>query len=171
MCSLLQIYNLQEDTDKKDREGTVLLHTWVLLHYKIPTEPTSRRVYVWRKLKRLGAVLLHDAVWVLPSTPSTQEQFQWLAAEIVEMGGDALLWQAQLVSGASEDELVQRFTAQVDAEYHEILSDVEGHVPDLIALSRRYQQTRLEDYFQSALGRQARDALVEAREKVKEAFQ
>jgi hypothetical protein len=41
---------------------------WVLLVYKVPREPTSSRAYVWRKLKRLGALLIHDAVWVLPAT-------------------------------------------------------------------------------------------------------
>ena len=40
--------------------------SWVLLDYKIPREPTASRAMVWRKLKRLGALLLHDAVWVLP---------------------------------------------------------------------------------------------------------
>ena len=43
------------------KEGSV--HSWALLHYKIPPEPTARRVFVWRKLKRLGAILLHDAIF------------------------------------------------------------------------------------------------------------
>jgi len=60
---------------------------WLLLHYKLPTKPSALRVYTWRKLKRLGAVLLHDAVWVLPDLPRTAEQVQWLTAEIEEMGG------------------------------------------------------------------------------------
>src|SRR5258708_35465239 len=63
--------------------------TWVLLVYKIPGEPTASRAAVWRKLKRLGALLLHDAVWGLPATPWTREQFQWLAGEIGERGGGA----------------------------------------------------------------------------------
>jgi hypothetical protein len=52
-----------------------------------PREPTAGRVYVWRKLKQLGAIAVQDAVWVLPVTPRTQEQFQWLASEIDELGG------------------------------------------------------------------------------------
>ena len=59
--------------------------TWVLLTYKIPREPTASRAYVWRKLKRLGALLMHDAVWVLPVTPWTHEQLQWLVVEIGEL--------------------------------------------------------------------------------------
>ena len=60
--------------------------SWLLLVYRIPREPTAGRVFVWRKLKQLGAIALQDAAWVLPKTPRTQEQFQWLAAEITAKG-------------------------------------------------------------------------------------
>jgi DNA-binding transcriptional regulator PaaX len=138
------------------------LYKWLLLVYKIPTEPSARRVYIWRKLKRLGAVLLHDAVWVLPANPRTQEQFQWLAAEIIEMGGDALLWEGQLALVGQDEILVQQFVVQVENAYREILTELEGDDVDLSALSARYQQVRLEDYFQSELGQRVRAALLSA---------
>jgi hypothetical protein len=125
------------------------MHTWVLIHYKIPTEPTSRRVYIWRKLKRLGAILCFDAVWVLPATPRTQEQFQWLAAEVAEMSGDVMLWQAQLASRAQEESLVKQFMAQVDGEYAELLGALAETDADLAAISRLYQQIKLNDFFHS----------------------
>jgi hypothetical protein len=59
---------------------------WVLLMYTVPREPSAPRVALWRKLKKLGAVLAHDAVWVLPETPATREQVRWLAQEIREGG-------------------------------------------------------------------------------------
>lgn len=136
--------------------------TWVLLHYKIPTEPTARRVYVWRKLKRLGALLLHDAVWVLPATPHTREQVQWLAAEIAEFGGDALRWEAQLPLAAQDEALVRQFMAQVDAAYAAILADLAREDADLAALSRRYQQVQAQDYFHSDLGEQVRQTITAA---------
>ena len=73
---------------------TVITHTprrWLLLLHRVPPEPTANHVSVWRKLKRLGAILLHDAVWVLPPSPRTREEFQWLASEVRERGGDAML--------------------------------------------------------------------------------
>src|SRR5882724_5366848 len=96
--------------------------SWLLLVYKVPPDPTARRVYVWRKLKRLGSILLHDSVWILPPTPYTREQLQWLTAEIVEMTGEAFLWQAQPNSPEQDEPLVQQFIAQSDAAYNEILS-------------------------------------------------
>jgi len=136
---------------------------WLLLLYKIPPDPTARRVYIWRKLKRLGAILLHYAAWVLPNTPRTREQFQWLAAEINERDGEALLWEARLALGRPEETLAQQFVEQADVAYRSILKALEKDDCDLAALSQQYQQAKLKDYFHSPLGEQAREALVSAR--------
>lgn len=136
---------------------------WVLLVYKIPREPTSSRATIWRKLKRLGALLLHDAVWVLPATPWTREQFQWLAVEIGELEGEAYLWESHLLLSGQADALVQQFQARVDAVYQQILEELSREEADLVALSRRYQQVRAQDYFHSPLGRDVRHRLMSAR--------
>ena len=137
--------------------------SWLLLVYKVPPEPSARRVYVWRKLKQLGAILLHDAVWVLPPTPYTQEQLQWLATEIVEMSGEALVWEAQLILPEQGETLAAQFGAQTDAGYSLILSALEQRDADLSALSRQYQQVKASDYFGSALGQRVREALMAAK--------
>jgi hypothetical protein len=136
---------------------------WVLLVYKIPREPTASRAQVWRKLKRLGALLLHDAVWVLPATSWTREQFQWLTVEIGELGGEAYLWESHLLLNGQTDTLVQQFQARVDAAYQEILDELSRVDTDLVALSRTYQQVRAQDYFHSALGTHVRERLMSAR--------
>jgi hypothetical protein len=136
---------------------------WVVLVYKIPREPAAGRVYVWRKLKRLGALLVHDAVWLLPRTPWTREQFQWLAVEIRELGGDALVWESQMVLPGQDETLVQQFVAAVDQGYQAILTALQQVDADLAALARQYQQVQAHDYFQSPLAEQARAALLAAR--------
>ncbi len=135
---------------------------WLLFLYKVPPEPTANRVSIWRKLKRLGAILLHDAVWVLPPSPRTLEEFQWLAADIRDRGGDAMLWEASLCLDGQDDELVRQFLADVDSAYTEVLADLERPDPDLVVLSKRYQQARLRDYFRSPLGERVRSALLSA---------
>lgn len=142
------------------------MQSWLLLAYKVPREPSVLRVTVWRKLKRLGAVLLNDAAWVLPATPATTEQFQWLAAEIKEMGGECTLWQAQLLDG-QEQELIQRFQAQVEAPYREILAALRRKRPDLATISRQYHQVQTQDYFRAEIGRQVFEALAKSRGKQK----
>lgn len=136
---------------------------WVLLVYKIPREPTSSRAAVWRKLKRLGALLLHDAVWVLPATAWTREQFQWLAVEIGELGGETYLWESRLLLNGQAEELVHQFQTRVEIAYQEILDELGQDNADLVALSRKYQQVRAQDYFHADRGRRVRERLMSAR--------
>jgi hypothetical protein len=141
---------------------------WLLLVYKIPREPTAGRVYVWRKLKQLGAIAVQDAVWVLPATPRTRENFQWLAAEITEMKGECSLFSAQVVLGV-QDELVlgvqdeslrDQFDAPIRKAYNDILIALKSKKSDLAALSKRYQQVRAKDYFHSPVGEKVRQKLL-----------
>jgi len=138
------------------------LRTWMMLVYRVPNEPTASRVYVWRKLKRLGALLLHDAVWILPATPHTREQLRWLATEIAELAGEASVWESRLAHGPEDDVLVGQFRAAVDSTYGEILDALKRKGADVAALSRRYQQVRAQDYFKSDLGERVRGAFTAA---------
>ena len=138
------------------------MRTWLLLTYKVPREPTASRVYVWRKLKRLGALPLQDAVWVMPASAPTREQMQWLAAEIEELEGEVTLWEARLTLNGQEETVVQQFIKQAEAGYREILDALKERDRDLPALSRRYQQVLAQDFFHCDLGKRVRDALVKA---------
>lgn len=138
--------------------------TWLLLTYKLAAEPSARRVYIWRKLKRLGAITIFEAVWVLPDSPRTYEQFQWLAAEIQEMGGEAMFWKAQAELSGQEEALIEHFSNQVDKVYQELLMKLEQPDADSGKLAQTYQQIRQRDYFQSALGQQVRERLLAVRE-------
>jgi hypothetical protein len=138
--------------------------SWLLLIYKVPNEPSARRVYVWRKLKSMGAILLQDSAWVLPASPRTREKMQWLATEIKDMeGGNATLWEAEVVFTGQDTNLVEQFTAQADTVYNDILSQLEREDADLAALSKQYQQAKLQDYFDSELGERVRETLINRR--------
>jgi uncharacterized protein Usg len=143
------------------------MNTWILINYKLPTHPSALRVYVWRKLKRLGAILLNDTVWVLPDTPRTAEHFQWLAAEIQEMKGQVNMWRANLVLGLSEDALIAQFKKQVDFEYKELLKKLSRKNRDLSRLSQEYQQIVAKDYFRSEVGLQVKQKLLELRGEIR----
>jgi ChrB-like protein len=139
------------------------LNTWLLLHYKLPNKPSALRVYVWRKLKRIGAILLHDAIWVLPDQLRTAEQIQWLAVEIEEMGGEAYFWRANTILGQHDESLTQQFNEQVDGAYSDLLEKLKKRNVDLQEISRQYQQIVSQDFFHSKLGLQVRDQLMSKR--------
>ncbi|HEV8065849.1 MAG TPA: Chromate resistance protein ChrB [Acidimicrobiales bacterium] len=96
---------------------------WLLLVYRIPSEPTRLRAGVWRKLKGLGAIYLQNAVAALPSTPSSERSLRTLRSEIGEMGGTAYLFECRALSGVAQ--LLQVFNAARDDEYEEIVDRCE----------------------------------------------
>ncbi|WP_210020126.1 MULTISPECIES: Chromate resistance protein ChrB [unclassified Paenibacillus] len=137
------------------------MKTWLLLHYKIPPKPTSSRVYIWRKLKKAGAFLMQDSVWIMPYNIKTLEQFQWLAIEIQELGGEVFVWKSESLLPAQEDSLIDHFNAQVIRIYEEIGLELEQDHPNLSFISQKYQQASMQDYFQCELGKEIRKQLLQ----------
>lgn len=90
---------------------------WLLLIHQLPAKPAYARVKVWRRLQALGAVIVKNAVYALPSSEETQEDFAWLAREIVELGGEALVCEAELVEGLNDSELRRMFVALRNEDY------------------------------------------------------
>jgi hypothetical protein len=93
---------------------------WLLLIHQIPPKPDYLRVKVGRRLQRVGAIAVKNSVYVLPKREDSYEDFQWIAREIEEASGEALVCEATLVSGLSDAELRGRFGAARDADYEEI---------------------------------------------------
>jgi hypothetical protein len=139
------------------------MKNWLLLHYTLPANPSARRVYIWRKLKRVGAILLNESVWVLPDTPRTAEQFQWLAVEIQEMQGQVYVWRSNSFFEAQDDSLVSQFVELVDIAYGRLLKEINKKNADMAELSRQYQQTSAGDYFHSEIGKRVREKLLSRR--------
>ncbi len=140
---------------------------WLLMAHRVPREPTVHRVGIWRKLKRLGALLVHESVWVLPATARTKEHFRWLAAEIEEAGGEALVWESGTIVHGDEDGLRRRFVERVEPGYEGILRELENGPDDIESLVRRFRQLRALDFFDSAIGRRVRQSLAAAKGEVR----
>src|SRR6266567_1851391 len=56
--------------------------SWLLLLYGLPTRRNTKRVNVWRKLKKFGAIQLKTSGYVLPDDPTQYERLQWLSKGI-----------------------------------------------------------------------------------------
>ena len=92
----------------------------MLLNYRLPREPSTPRITVWRKLKRLGVAQLGDGLVALPADARTQEQLEWLADEIGEAGGTSTLWRARLTSRSQERALIRGMAEARAVEYRAI---------------------------------------------------
>src|SRR5882724_7060463 len=96
---------------------------WLLLIHQLPAKPAYARVKVWRRLQALGAVTVKGAVYALPANAETQEDFAWLAKEIVESGGEAMICEAALVEGFSDHEMQGLFDQARDEDYAKIAAE------------------------------------------------
>jgi hypothetical protein len=110
---------------------------WVLLAYRLPREPSTPRITLWRKLRRLGVVQVLDGLVALPADARTKEQLEWLADEVIEAGGEATVWLGRPGSAADERRLAARMAAAIRAEYQEVVADAEAVVGEAPAVRRR----------------------------------
>src|SRR5438309_2670487 len=94
---------------------------WVLLGYRMPREPSSPRIALWRKLKRLGAAQLLDGLVALPLDSRNREQLEWLADDVVEAGGEATIWIGSLASAGQERELAAAMAEAVASDYRQVI--------------------------------------------------
>ena len=99
--------------------------TWVLLIYTVPAEPSRKRAYIWRVLKRLGAVYLRDGVAVLPQRPDTLSQLRAVADKIEEFEGQAILVEDAKLPSHRADAIIAQSQAARAAEYAEIATEAE----------------------------------------------
>jgi hypothetical protein len=151
--------------------------SWLLLIYRIPSEPTRLRAGVWRKLKGLGAIYVQNSAAALPASPTAERAMRSLRKEIDEMGGKAFLMDTRLLAG--ETALVAQFNAARDDEYEEIVdrcddflqqvrkewdanhftyAELEENDVDLAKLKGWYEKVRARDAF----GASGSDAAVAA---------
>src|SRR5512138_1505717 len=96
--------------------GAIMKREWVLLVYKIPSQPTRLRAQIWRALGRCGALYLQDSVCVVPATTELAENMQWIADEIREVGGTAYLFRATATAPGQDDRIEARFAEASRAE-------------------------------------------------------
>src|SRR6476661_1164991 len=101
---------------------------WVMLVYRLPRTPSTPRITLWRKLRRLGVAQVVDGVVALPLDSRNREQLEWLADEVVEAGGDATIWVSQTATAAQERALAAEMAARVAEEYRAITAAAQDAV-------------------------------------------
>lgn len=157
---------------------------WVLLIYTLPSQPTRKRAYVWRELKRLGAIYLRDGVALAPGLPQVKLRLQEVADRIQEFEGTADLVLSTQFSEQRERDLVDRFQEERSAEYRELyhacvrflhdvlhevdaddfgFPDVDALESELARLGRWDSQINSRDYFANPDAEKVADILAKCR--------
>ena len=128
---------------------------WVLLAYRLPREPSTPRITVWRKLKRLGVAQLLDGLVALPADARTREQLEWIADEVIEAGGAATVWLGRPGSAAQQRAVATAMSAAVADHYAAVLAEADEALSadeterrrTLARLRRELHRIGLRDHF------------------------
>ena len=108
-----------------------------MLAYRLPRTPSTPRITLWRKLRRLGVAQIVDGVVALPANADTREQLEWLADDVVQAGGDATIWLAEPATAAEHRRLASAMTERIDGEYRAISTEARATVGAAGAERRR----------------------------------
>lgn len=133
---------------------------WVTLVYRVPREPSSPRIAIWRRLRALGVAQLGDGAVALPEDARTREHLEWVADQVVEAGGTALLLRARTLTRKDERSLAQTMSHARAQEYRDLTEraqQVARTTPTTVEIGRALTRLRKDlrtvqrrDYFPPA---------------------
>jgi predicted nuclease with TOPRIM domain len=142
--------------------------TWLLLIYTVPAEPSRKRAFIWREIKKAGAIYVRDGVCALPEREDTLATLRAIAAKVELFGGQAILAQTVQLDPERAEALAAQIRGARVAEYDDIareaeqflehlrrekahrdftLAELEELGADLGKLKRWAEQVRTRDYF------------------------
>jgi hypothetical protein len=112
----------------------------------------------------MGAVQIKTSTYLLPDVPAQYEQFQWLAQQIREYGGDSTLVRAQEIEGLTKEKVIALFNDARAKDYGELRKslqsfitrrkkiEAEEAVSELERFTRQFREIRAVDFFDSPRG-------------------
>ena len=158
---------------------------WLLLIYRVPSEPSRLRATVWRRIRSLGAIYLQNSAAALPASVQSERALRKLRSEILDMSGSAVLLSCTVLAGEADvkgafqaarddeyEEIVDKcadFIAGIDKEYtdsHFSYAELEENEVDLVKLRTWLARVRERDVFGAAGLAQALSSLAECEEKL-----
>jgi DNA-binding transcriptional regulator PaaX len=161
-------------------------YSWIVLSYKVPSEPSTIRVRAWRTLKALGAVYIQQSVCIAPNTTEVKKKIQTIKKLIESNEGKVLLLEVNNFAAHTEEELLEIFNKQRIIEYEELTEgctnflneieteirkgkftyhEVEENEDELGKLIRWHKKIMKRDFFSCSNSLQAKQLLDECEQK------
>lgn len=128
-----------------------------------------------RKLNQLGAFAIKNSAYLLPETPDTTEDLQWIRSEVTHQGGEAWLFRVDALGGLSSASLREAFRSLRAPDYKQLLDlsvellrairesgdePSDGHGTSWHKLQRKFEEVKRIDFFEAA-GRKELETIME----------
>jgi hypothetical protein len=167
------------------RKESIVSLRFLSFSYKVPSEPSKNRVYIWRTMKELGAVYLQQGVALLPYADNLCSVLQKLHSEVTELGGKATLSELSFINEADERDILLEFEKLRNEEYEELsdecnrlmyeldcvtekgkfkFSELEENDEEIVKLKRWHEKITKRDYFK-VIGREKAVEMINKAEK------
>ena len=104
---------------------------WFLLTYRLPAEPSSARVSVWREVRRSGALQWQQSVIAFPDSEPFSRAVARIRAAVDEVGGSTLALRAEPLDATDEERLRSAWNDARAEEYSELVSECEKLVVEI----------------------------------------
>jgi hypothetical protein len=152
---------MKSQSTTRTKKGTVEGPEWLLLLFTLPASQASKRVEVWRKLKRYGALTFRSSGYLLPNTASNHERFEWLSASVRKNKGQASVVELFSIDDLPSSELKRLFLDARSKEYEALLRDIKKKKSsdNFSRLRRRLQEIVDVDFFGSPFRSRVETAL------------
>ncbi|MDI6604638.1 MAG: hypothetical protein QME35_05830 [Thermoanaerobacteraceae bacterium] len=99
---------------------------WLLFSYKVPSDSSTARVTVWRKVKKMGALYLQQSVCIVPYNKDFLNKVEILKDEISKLNGDFYSFITETTEDEIEKNIIEKFNKQRIEEYLEVKEQCEA---------------------------------------------
>jgi hypothetical protein len=144
--------------------------------HQLPAHPSNGRVKIWRRLQQVGAIAVKNAVHVLPESAQSREDFEWLRAEVIALGGQVAIFNVSSMGEPDERQIVTQFQAASAAEFGQLRKELKimrtrarsgagtsgaNGIQAIRALQERFERAVRRDLFAAPGSREVESALQE----------
>ena len=112
---------------------------YTAIGYSVPASPSKLRVYVWRKLRQMGAENVKPGLAVLPENTENRRMLAELAEIVREMGGESSVYTLIFADIAEERALIRLFAQRTKDELEKLHKQLESVTlsPTNVAANRK----------------------------------
>lgn len=155
---------------------------WIIFLSQLPTNPSSLRVTVWRKMRSVGALGLQNGIWLLPDGSEQKKFVKDLGKLIQSNQAQFQIFTVMPLEEQFETEILERFRSERDEEYVEVMERASNFISEIKkeTASQKFTYAELEeneqnlqylcnwiekihkrDFFSALIGKQAEEIVEE----------
>src|SRR5262245_45854528 len=117
------MYKCNKHTYNSYKRVNMEMTAWLLLVYRVPSEPASKRVTIWRDLKQLGALYLQQLVCLVPRTETLAAAVARIRRKIGDAGGESMGFEIPTLPPTDGAKIIEAFRELRDKEYDELIEE------------------------------------------------